>query len=158
MGSLGSGAPDVFVTISDWSNFTRQALKGYLLLEGKCERGPIGTAVLCSDFTDFRMTYGWLIDGSDFAYLVKRAMSYGARVVVNRIAHYEDPADPTTPRARSGSRRSMRGRGAGRSNGRLRMALSIRRQSSTSSSRSRTICSSSVSSTRITRWRRFWTR
>ena len=102
MGSLGSGAPDVFVTISDWSNFTRQALKGYLLLEGKCERGPIGTAVLCSDFTDFRMTYGWLIDGSDFAYLVKRAMSYGARVVVNRIAHYEDPADPTTLTATRG--------------------------------------------------------
>ena len=102
MGSIGSGASGVYVTIRDYSGFSRQALKGFVMMEGVCVRGPVNKATLCSDYEEFQQTFGGLHSTYDFPYLVKRAMSYGARVVVNRIAHYEDPADPTTLTATRG--------------------------------------------------------
>jgi hypothetical protein len=99
---LGSGASGVFISVRDYSGFSAMQLKGFVMFEGVFERGPIGSVTLCSDLTDLRRNYGWLIDGYESVYLAKRAMSYGAQLIVNRVAHYTDPADRTTLTATKG--------------------------------------------------------
>jgi hypothetical protein len=102
---MGSGASGTYVFLQDLSGHTTEGLKGFVFLEGICERGPINTPTLCNDTGESRATYGWLLDSgvSDFAYLVKRCMQYGARVWINRIAHYTDPGDRTTLTATMGA-------------------------------------------------------
>ncbi|MEI6633736.1 MAG: hypothetical protein WCP22_07955 [Chlamydiota bacterium] len=73
------------------------------MFPGYFKRGPMG-AYPCSSWGDVLARYGDIMDDYDSAYLVKRLMTlYGARAIVNRLAHYEDPSDVTSLTATCGT-------------------------------------------------------
>jgi phage tail sheath protein FI len=67
---------------------------------GLTERGPVGQAVLCSSFDEFRTKFGGFTPDSDLALA---AMGFfengGSQLWVVRTAHYTDLADPASATA-----------------------------------------------------------
>jgi hypothetical protein len=71
---------------------------------GIAERGPIGTAVLCTSFEEYQQSFGGFTANSDLALgAMGLFQNGGSQLWVVRTAHYTDPSDTTSCTAKRGS-------------------------------------------------------
>src|SRR4051812_1411956 len=71
---------------------------------GVTERGPIGSAVLCTDFVEYQANFGGYTANGDVAPCAKQFFDNGgARLVVGRTVHFTDANDPTTKASDKGT-------------------------------------------------------
>lgn len=91
-----SGLAKATITITDSSVVNTNGVKGICAVLGITERGRVNQPVLVSSWFEFQREFGGLLSSSDFPLLCKRALDGGAKLYVNRIAHYTDIADAST--------------------------------------------------------------
>lgn len=93
---MTTGAAKVTFTEQDLSFFIASVTEGKNCVQITARKGPINDPQLVGSMTQYREIYGLGITSSNSDLVVQRALDRGARLYVNRVAHYTDPADSTT--------------------------------------------------------------
>jgi hypothetical protein len=93
---MGNGAAKVTFKETDISFFVNPIADIKNGLQITARRGPVNEVKLVGSLQKFREIYGVDLASSDSGLVVKRALDRGARLYLNRVVHYTDPADPTT--------------------------------------------------------------
>jgi len=89
--------PNVNFNITDDSFSILEALSGVIFVQGVFKRGPINKPdTLIGSWEQFVKIYGGYIPNNEDPIQIKRMFDYGAKLRVNRIAHYTDPTDAST--------------------------------------------------------------
>ena len=91
-----SGIAKSTITITDSSVVNTTGAKGICAVLGATERGRVNQPVLVSSWFEYQREFGGLISTSDFPLYCKRALDGGAKLYVNRVAHYSDITDTAT--------------------------------------------------------------
>ena len=93
---MGSGAAKVTFTEQDLSFFISSVTEGKNCIQITARKGPINDPQLIGSMKQFREVYGLGLTSSNSDIVCQRALDRGARLYINRVAHYSDPADATT--------------------------------------------------------------
>lgn len=98
-----AGAAKVTFTEQDLSYFVSSVTEGRNCIQITARRGSINEPVLVGSMTQYREIFGISIDSSNSDLVCQRALDRGAKLYINRVAHYSDPADASTLTAASAS-------------------------------------------------------
>ena len=93
---MGSGAAKATFSEEDLSFFIASLTETRNGIQITARKGPINEPKLIGSMKQFREVYGLGLDSSNSDIVCQRALDRGARLYVNRVAHYSDPADATT--------------------------------------------------------------
>ena len=87
-------SPGVYTRETDFSFYVKQISTSACGMIGIAEKGPINRAVLVTSWEQFVRRFGSYIQDGYLAYAARAFFDNGGQVLyVNRVAHYEDPAD-----------------------------------------------------------------
>jgi len=87
-------SPGVYTRETDFSYYVKQISTSACGMVGIAEKGPINKAVLVTSWEQFVRRFGSYIADGYLAYAARAFFDNGGQVLyVNRVAHYEDPAD-----------------------------------------------------------------
>lgn len=93
---MAGGAAKVTMSEQDLSFFIQQVTEGRNCMLLTARRGPINQPRLIGSTVQYRETYGVPLASTDIDQVIQRALDRGAVLWLNRVAHYTDPADPTS--------------------------------------------------------------
>jgi uncharacterized protein len=87
------GRARVDIRLLDLSLYVEGFPKGYITTVIQSERGPINEPMIVSSWEEFERIYGKKVDWTDDPLVCEYALKQGARLIVIRVAHYEDIQD-----------------------------------------------------------------
>jgi hypothetical protein len=90
------GAARVIYTINDLSMFVDELVRGYVIMIGRAERGPMNDPQILSSWEEFERVFGKLVPHTTDPLVAKMGLLQGARLIYIRTAHYDDVSDPST--------------------------------------------------------------
>ena len=93
---MGLGMARVKYTDVDLSAYVDTLIEGYCTVLGRFERGPLWEPVPIATLDEFERIFGREFLGSDDPLVVKMGLQLGAKFVIIRCVHCEDPADKTS--------------------------------------------------------------
>lgn len=91
-----TGAAKVTFTEQDLSFFVAGVTENRHCIQITSRRGPVNDPQLVGSMTQYREKYGISIASSNSDIVCQRALDRGAKLYVNRVVHYSDPADAST--------------------------------------------------------------
>lgn len=90
------GAARVIYSINDLSMYVDQLMRGYVVAIVETERGPLWEPTPVASWDEFERLFGRCYASSDDPLVLKMGLMQGAKFIVIRIAHCEDPGNPDT--------------------------------------------------------------
>lgn len=90
------GAARVIYQINDLSMYVDQLIRGYVVVLVKTQRGPLWTPTPVATLDDYERIFGLTFASSTDPMVLKSGLLQGAKFIVIRLAHCENPADKST--------------------------------------------------------------
>ena len=93
---MGLGDPRVIWTLYDLSVYVDEIPKGWVIILGQSERGPVWTPTYLTSSEQFINTFGNTVDWTADPLSVITALDNGAKIVFIRLVHCTDVSDRAT--------------------------------------------------------------
>jgi hypothetical protein len=90
------GAARVIYQINDLSLYVDQMLRGYVVAIVKTQRGPMWRPIPIATLDDYERIFGLTFAGSTDPMVLKTGLLQGAKFIVVRVAHCENPSNKST--------------------------------------------------------------
>jgi hypothetical protein len=90
------GAARVIYQINDLSMYVDQLMRGYVVVLIKAERGPLWTPIPVASWDEYERIFGRTFSSSADPLVLKVGLLQGAKFLVVRMVHCEDPGNKDT--------------------------------------------------------------